>query len=626
MKRIILSIMSLILILFAIGCKNNGTTTNNNTSTQITQAKYDDYGREYVDLFKEVSFNEYEYVGLNSYIDKTKYREYESSVNTSRDFKDVIGVVHAAGQYNFTNQSYLTEGANIISKDLGSRVIKLFMNSEIADQYSFNSNWDTYNNLKELASEEEFKKIFNMDFKTIVIACYEFERANLQKTTAISENELNKVSKEFYDLTEYLIKTYNDTGKTFVLQNWEGDNELTPTLKKLSTQEEKDRVVDNYIKYNNARQKGISDAMNALIDNVNYGNIEVLGALELNYISYNGGGEKKLIDYVVPYSKADIFSFSDWSTSTSSLSDDLDRYLNQINLYREEIDKKSMNDIVLGEFGKKERGSDEETQARITFETLKIAIEKGVRYVCYWQLFCNERVGGESNRPVNEDMNGFWLFKPNGEITKTFWMLKSMFEGIDYVELIPNLIMRLPEPEPDPIPFVEEDVLFFDNFDDRGLDGVDIARNRKMEAYSEGMNYDYIKEKDRPLINRYFSKYNISEAVGYYVVQKKPNTPSTEYIQYKVVRENESKDAKFIMRGFIYDPMPKSMIRVEASKDGQTFEPLKSVYLIDKTGEYGYLYITTVVPVGYVSVRVLFTNTKAANSWDPLIAYVAFLK
>ena len=80
------------------------------------------------------------------------------------------------------------------------------------------------------------------------------------------------------------------------------------------------------------------------------------------------------------------------------------------------------------------------------------------------------------------------------------------------------------------------------------------------------------------------------------------------------------------MQGFIYDPTPKSMIKVTATKDGMHYDTLKSVYVIDKTGDYGYLYITTRILSDYVSVRVVFCNTKSINSWDPLISRIAFLK
>lgn len=597
----------------------------------------DENGNLYVDLVTESETGELTYNGLNSFI--KNYDSYPAFTDTHSDTPfefadgksaaDVIGIVHAGGKYNFTAQPYLTEGANLIRKDIGSKIIKLFIGSDIADQYSFNEEWSTqYTSLAELVKNEEIKSVFEMDFNTIVLVAYEFERAAWNSATPLSVSEINRVKKEFYDLTVELIKSYNTTGKTFVLQNWEGDNELTPALKS-AAQEDKATITSNYLRYNNARQAGITEAREELFATGNYIEVNVLGALEVNYLSYNGGGQSKVVDVIVPDSTADLFSFSDWSTANARLEEDLDYYLSKINEKRAEEDKKTMNDIVLGEFGRAEYYSgtaDEQSQFDVAMETAKIAVNKGVRYVCYWSLMCNERVGGETTRPANEDMKGFWLIKPDGTFTKTFWYLKGLFEDKDFLSVQPKVIMRLPEPEEDPIPFVEEDILFFDNFDDVGLDGPDISRNRKMEAYSDGMTYDHVKDKDQPLLSRYFEKYNLTDDIGFTVVQKKHNNPEEEYIQYKVVRSADDAEGKFVMQGFIYDPTPKSMIKVVATKNGTDYEPLKSVYLVDKTGDYGYLYVTTKIPVGYISVRVLFTNTKAANSWDPLICRAAFLK
>ena len=646
MKRFrFLALIMAALILFggSTACNEKNNPTGPNTPSDGEEEElpeFDDNGNRYVDLVTENESGELVYNGLDTFI--KNYGDYPafSDLHSDTPFvfadgkkaEDVIGIVHAGGRYNFSQQPYMTEGANLIRDDIGSRVIKLFLGSDINDQYSFNEEWGSYGSLAELVRSDEIKSVFRKDFSTIILVAYEFERAEWSTVSLKSPADFSAVTEEFYQLTLELIKSYNGSGKTFVLQNWEGDNELTPALKSVA-KEHKNTVINNYLQYNNARQAGIEKARKELFENPEnqgkYGGVEVLGALEVNYLSYNGGGESKVVDVVVPDSDADLFSFSDWSTANARLNEDLDYYLGKINEKRADGDKKTMNDIYLGEFGRAEYYSgtaDEQSQFGVAMETAKIAVTKGVRYVCYWSLMCNERVGGETTRPANADMKGFWLIKPDGTLTKTFWYLKGLFDDKDFLSVQPKVIMRLPAPEEDPIPFVEEDILFFDNFDDVGLDGPDISRNRKMEAYSDGMTYDHVKDKDQPLLSRYFEKYNLTDEIGFTVVQKKHNNPEEEYIQYKVVRPADDAEGKFVMQGFIYDPTPKSMIKVVGTKNGTDYEPLKSVYLVDKTGDYGYLYVTTKIPVGYTSIRVLFTNTKAANSWDPLICRAAFLK
>ena len=605
--------------------------------------EFDEAGNRYVDLVTEGETG-FVYNGVNAFLDGydayAPFEDVHSDVPfrfaDGREARDVLGFVHAGGQYNFTEQPYLTEGANIIRNDVGSRVIKLFLGSDVADQYSFHENWGSYESLTELIGEDEIRSVFEMDFTTVVLVVYEFDRLLWNDPVAVAQSEYDRVQKEFYDLAKELIRSYNGSGKTFVLQNWEGDNELKEALAKVSSDAGKQTVIDNYIAYNNARQAGIRQARDELLTTDDYADIDVLGALEINYISYPST-EKKLIDVVVPYSDADLFSFSDWSTSNASLEEDLETYLTQINKNPDRAGENAAtyNDIYLGEYGRKENyaagAPSEEDQFRYSVETAKIAVNKGLRYVCYWSLMCNERKEASTARPANDDMQGFWLIKPDGTFTKTFWYYKGLLENKNFLAggEKPKVILRQPEPEEEPIPFPDDasEILFFDNFDDIDLDGNPaIELNMKWEACSDGMQYDHIKAADQPLLSRYFEKYGLTEDVGFTVVQKKHNNPEEEYIQYRVVRSSEDAEGKFVMQGFLYDPTPKSNIKVVGTKNGTDYEPLDSVYMTDKTGEYGYLYVTTKIPVGYTSIRVLFTNTKAGNSWDPLICRVAFVK
>ena len=57
------------------------------------------------------------------------------------EIRDVLGVSHAGGRYNFSDEDYLNEGAGQIV-DLGSRVIKVFVDpSQMDVLYRFNSDW-----------------------------------------------------------------------------------------------------------------------------------------------------------------------------------------------------------------------------------------------------------------------------------------------------------------------------------------------------------------------------------------------------------------------------------------------------------------------------------------------------
>ncbi len=656
MKKVfIVLLFALSLTLVGCGNKTTGggpkdpTTVITTTDGGEQLPEYDDNNNKYVDL-SVLTDDGIEYVKFNDCIDDSKYPQFEDVHSSSQqlsneiDYSKKLGFVHANGKYNFTDTSYLLEGAQIVSDCVGAKIIKIWLTKAMVDQYQFNGTWesDSWTSVADIIDNEDIRTLFKMNLDVYVMVTYEYNRLNMAKETLFTADELNYVRDEFYALTSKLMRTNNGRGKTFVLQNWEGDNELGPTLQDVNERSDlnadqkqalREIVIQNYIDYNNARIDGINRAKEELKDTVS--GVEVLGALEVNKLSYSSPVEK-LVDAVVPYSKADLFSFSDWSTPNSQLAADLNYYLNKINLYREDSEKKTMNDIYLGEYGRREDNSSEEIQFEYSIETMKIATNAGVRYVVYWATLCNERAGGESARPNNEDMIGYWLIKPDGTFTKTFWYFRGLLNNKNYLANgKPKYVLRIQCTAEEVIPFVLEDIIFEDLYDDYNLSTqeFDISKNKLVWDYSEGMIYDYIKLRDRPFFDRYIEKYNILDDryddpkdLAYHVVQKKMGVVSDEYVAYKIVRDEGQEVAKFVLQGFAYDQTVKSAIKVMVSTDDETYVDIKSVYVLDKTGEYGYLYITTLIPKEYEYVRIMFTNKIASNTWDPLIYRAAFLK
>merc|ERR1719502_1158630 len=83
--------------------------------------------------------------------------------------------------------------------------------------------------ITDVAKHSVFRTIFGMSFTHYVLVTY--TRAvtwdsNYYRTYGMSDTNKKKEEQEMYDLTKYLMTMYKGTGKTFVLQNWEGDNVL----------------------------------------------------------------------------------------------------------------------------------------------------------------------------------------------------------------------------------------------------------------------------------------------------------------------------------------------------------------------------------------------------------------
>ena len=247
----------------------------------------------------------------------------ETVLDRPTKLADVLGVCHMSAYYNFTDEDILNEGANQIL-DMGGRVIKVWFHpGVIGDRgcYAFNSNWPDLKNtsLVELAQIEYFKELFEKPFTTYIMNTYENPLVNWKN--GLSEDEEKFIKKEFYDLAKYLLTTYKNTRKTFVISNWEGDGALNV---KDIPEEKRATAYQGMADWLNARQEAITQAR----EEVGMNGVKVVGAAEFNYIpSQKEKDERKFeemfgenitfgVDTVVPLTKMDLYSFSTWGTNT----------------------------------------------------------------------------------------------------------------------------------------------------------------------------------------------------------------------------------------------------------------------------------------------------------------------
>src|SRR5262245_41546189 len=138
--------------------------------------------------------------------------------------RDVLGVAHAGGKYNFTDEDFLNEGADRIL-ELGSRVIKVFfVPTNVETTYSFNSDWEPLPaDAVEMAQRPYVKELFAKPFSTFIIVTTPVTGAP-EFLDGLTDEEAAAETDQMYRLAKYLLTTYANTGKTFILQNWEGDH------------------------------------------------------------------------------------------------------------------------------------------------------------------------------------------------------------------------------------------------------------------------------------------------------------------------------------------------------------------------------------------------------------------
>ncbi|HSU83032.1 MAG TPA: hypothetical protein VLR69_11480, partial [Thermoanaerobaculia bacterium] len=225
--------------------------------------------------------------------------------------RDVLGVAHAAGRYNFTDEDFLNEGADRVL-ELGSRVIKVFfIPDHMQELYPFNSDWSPLpTDLVELAQRPYVKDLFAKPFSTILLEITPVT-VSPQFLDGLTPEEAAAERDQMYRLAKYLLTTYAGSGKTFILQNWEGDHLLREGLAEGA---DPDPVrIQGMIDWWNARQDGVKQARQEIGSH----GVRVLHAAEVNLLGAAMAGKVTATNNVIPFTHCDLYSYSSWDLGFS---------------------------------------------------------------------------------------------------------------------------------------------------------------------------------------------------------------------------------------------------------------------------------------------------------------------
>ncbi len=323
------------------------------------------------------------------------------------EIRDVLGVSHAAGRYNFTDEDYLNEGAGQIL-DLGSRVIKVFADpSQMDVLYPFNSNWlPLTTDVVEIVQRPYFQQLFAKPFSTIILVIppaplVQFIDGLTAEEAAAERDQMNR-------LARYLLTAYAGSGKTFVLQNWEGDHLLRAGLA-ADTPPDPTRI-QGMIDWWNARQEGVQAARLELRSQ----GVEVAHGCEVNLLEAARQGKVTATNDAVPFTRCDLYSYSSWDIGYDPA--ELVRALDHLESKAPASRRFGRHNIYLGEYGKPKIQDVTDAERFDTVRDLmEAALGWGVRYAVYWQVYCNEPAQANlAGRPRNVQMRGFWLVRPDG--------------------------------------------------------------------------------------------------------------------------------------------------------------------------------------------------------------------
>ncbi|HEX8915483.1 MAG TPA: hypothetical protein VF796_24230 [Humisphaera sp.] len=341
----------------------------------------------------------------------------------ARDLRDVVGVAHAGGKYPLTDGDYLNEGADVVLAT-GSRVIKVWFTPRPARDYPFNSRWPArVDSLVDLARTEHFRALFAKPFTTFVLDAFAPRRPDHYYRDGMTPADAARERRAMADLAAHLLETYQGTGKTFVIQNWEGDWSLRGGAPGTDPTDAQVRGMTDWL---NARQDGVADARTAAEARGVRG-VTVLHAAEVNHVARAMRGERTVTNDVLPHTRCDLYSYSAYDVPT----DDPAKFRAALDYLAAKAPKppgREGRHVYVGEYGFPERavGGPEAQLAKVRSAT-RTAIDWGAPYVLYWQVYCNEPVRPFDGRPAVEDMKGFWLVRPDGSRPPvTDWLKETL--------------------------------------------------------------------------------------------------------------------------------------------------------------------------------------------------------
>ena len=333
-----------------------------------------------------------------------------SKRDTRKELRDIIGVTHVDGKYHLTDEDFLNEGADQILA-LGSRVIKVWLHKP-QQSYPFNSQWPEMNTLVEIAKSPYFRELFDKPITTYILMCFSMGAdAGYWRKDFTNDQKLQE-QKQFYDLAKYLLTTYKGTGKTFILQHWEGDWLIRGNYN--GKADPTPEAISSMIEWLNTRQSGVDQARREVGSN----GVRVYHAAEVNRVVDSMKEDKpNMVNKVLPHTRLDLVSYSAWDAVTAHFEDP--------QVFREALDFIAAHmpdspdfgdrNVYVGEFGMPEN---QYTLAQIQTaipNAVKTALDWGCPYIVYWQLYCNELADRkQSLGDGNKAVRGFWLIRPDG--------------------------------------------------------------------------------------------------------------------------------------------------------------------------------------------------------------------
>ena len=338
------------------------------------------------------------------------------------DYNFVLGTNSFPSNYHFSDDSSLIEQAKQ-TRALGSNIFKTSISEKRLKNYGYKIT-DAKNIMDVIKLIPDYDKIFEMDFKYYFFWLH--TATGIKWKTGINEEQEKILYKEMFDFTSYILKKYNNTGKTFMIGNWEGDWLLHGEGNRDTTPSKE--TVENMTKWLQIRQRAIADAKNKSKSV----NVNVYYYIEVNLALKGMEGGTCITKDILPNVDVDFVSYSSYEASKKKDYQTNKEILSKVlNFIEGQLKPKEglpfKRRVFIGEYGG--QAFDEKPQTHLkqfdnVRDIMQIAIEEDLPFALHWQMYNNEFTKDGKSKNMS-------LINEKGEKRPMYYLHQNYYKQIN---------------------------------------------------------------------------------------------------------------------------------------------------------------------------------------------------